>query len=201
MTTPNEITRVKQDLETVRQAAGIGLPFGREDVITEFVMAGGLAIFGFLSVFVRGYWLFWAFLLPALGALVVSLILLRLKYRRSTGRSAVRRRQYTAGFAGGLASTALLLAFHWSGLAHAYSHLVYAAFACGCGVALMIVGIADSRQRAYVGGAVGLLVAGLGIVFFYETHVVAVVAAALAGGLLADAAIMTYQLRRGRAAV
>ena len=200
MTTPNEITRVKQDLETVRQAAGIGLPFGREDVILELVMAGGLAAFGLLSVFVRGYWLFLA-LLPGLGALVVSLTLLRLKYRRSTGRSAVRRRQYTAGFAGGLASTALLLAFHWSGLAHADRHLVYAAFACGCGVTLMIVGIADSGRRGCVGGAVGLLVAGLGIVFFCETHVVPVVAAALVGGLLADAAIMMYQLRRGRAAV
>ncbi len=200
MMTPNEITRVKQDLETVRQAAGIGLPFGREDVIVELVMAGGLAVFGFLSVFVRAYWLFLA-ILPALGALVVSQTLLRLKYRRSTGRSAVRRRQYTAGFAGGLASMALLLTFHWSGLAHAHRHLVYAAFACGSGVALMIVGIADSGQRGYVGGAAGLLVAGLGIVFFYETHAIAVVAAALAGGLLADAAIMIYQLRRGRAAV
>ncbi|KKM18905.1 hypothetical protein LCGC14_1661000 [marine sediment metagenome] len=200
MTTPNEITRVEQDLETVRQASGIGLPFGREDVIVELVAAGGVAVLGFVSIFVTGYWLRLA-LLPALGPLVVSQTWLRLKYRRSTGRSAVRRREYTAGFAGGLVSMALLLTFHWSGLlAHAHRHLIYAAFACGIGVALMMVGIADSGRRRYVGGAAGLLMAGLGIVFFYETHVVAVVAAASVGGLLADAAIMIYQLRRGRAA-
>jgi len=200
MTTPDEITRVRQDLETVHQAAGIGLPFGREDVIIELVMAGGLAVFGAVSVFVRSYWLFLA-ILPPLGALVVRLTFLRLKYRRSTGRSAVRRREYTAGFAGGLASICVLLAFDWSGRAHAHLHLVHAAFLCGCGVVLLGVGIADPGRRASVGGAAGLLVAGLGILFFYETQVIAVVAAALASGLLADAAIMIYQLRSGRAAV
>ncbi|HUT61339.1 MAG TPA: hypothetical protein VNA25_26110 [Phycisphaerae bacterium] len=200
MTAPNEIDRVRQDLETVRQAAGISLPFGREDVVAELLMAGGLAIFACVSLFVTGLWVLLS-LAPFLGTAVVSLVWLRARYRRRSGRSPVRRREYTAALTGGLLATVLLLSFHWSGLAHANRDLVYAAFACGWGVGFLMAGIADTARRGYVVAAIVALAIGLGIVFFHETRAVSVVAGASTLGLCTDAAVTIHVLRRGRAAV
>lgn len=163
----NELERVKKDLEVMQEAAGLELPFGWEDV---WLYAVGAPAFGIWTVL-------WALLLPggeamnllkmvlacvpALAAIGIY-VFLRYKYRRGSGRSAIRRREYSSELIG-MAIIALFLT-------------PYGVFLLlmGCPKPFffgmmwfflgMMVGILafSSRGRLYnLGGALGLMVCGV----------------------------------------
>jgi hypothetical protein len=109
----NELERVKKDLEVMQEAAGLELPFGWEDV---WLYAVGAPAYGIWVIL-------WALLLPggeAMNLLKMMLacvpalpaigmyVFLRYKYRRGSGRSAIRRREYSSELIG-MAIIALFL--------------------------------------------------------------------------------------------
>ena len=89
-----QIERLRQDIDTIQDAGGIELPFGREDLIIQ----AGLAVWGLvlaawpwvLRPDMAGLWL-----LPLFLLIVAYGHLLR-KYSRASGGSPARRREYTA---------------------------------------------------------------------------------------------------------
>jgi len=163
----SELDRVKKDLEVMQEAAGLELPFGWEDV---WLYAVGAPAFGI-------WMLLWALLLPsgeAMNMLKMVLaavpalpcmgifVMLRYKFRRETGRSPVRRREYSSELIRG-AIIALFLT-------------PYGVFLLlmGCpkpfffGMMWFFLGIMvgipafSSRGRLYnLGGALGLMVCGV----------------------------------------
>lgn len=163
----NELERVKKDLEVMQEAAGLELPFGWEDV---WLYAVGAPAFGIWIVL-------WALLLPggeAMNLLKMGLasvpalpaigiyVFLRYKYRRGSGRSAIRRREYSSELIG-MAIIALFVT-------------PYGVFLLlmGCpkpfffGMMWFFLGIMvgilafSSRGRLYnLGGALGLMVCGI----------------------------------------
>ena len=163
----NELEKVKKDLEVMQEAAGLELPFGWEDVWLYAVGAPA-----------SGIWIvLWALLLPggeAMNLLKMGLacvpalpaigiyVFLRYKYRRGSGRSAIRRREYSSELIG-MAIIALFVT-------------PYGVFLLlmGCPKPFffgmmwfflgMMVGILafSSRGRLYnLGGALGLMVCGV----------------------------------------
>ncbi len=95
----NEIERVKQDIATIKEAAGLQLPFGWDSVWSNLI---GLPCVGLWCLL---YW--WIFHTPSVFMMIPPVILilvaerfLRLKYRRSTVRSAIRDRQYRVAVCG-----------------------------------------------------------------------------------------------------
>src|SRR4051794_27363639 len=98
----NEIDRIRKDLETIREAAGLELPFGWKDVwlsLAAIPLGGVMAALGALSPlrYTR------LAIIPALLLLLATAVL-RGRYRQSTGRSPVRRKEYSLGL-----GTAVLL--------------------------------------------------------------------------------------------
>ena len=90
-----ELERVKEDIEIIKEAAGLELPFGWEDVwLSIYLIPVGvwLAIWKFLPFQLSRLWR----VIPVTVIFIVY-VLLRIKYRRSTGRSPVRRRGYSVG--------------------------------------------------------------------------------------------------------
>jgi hypothetical protein len=88
-----ELERIKEDIEIIREAAGFELPFGWEDVwINLYLILVGawLIIWRFLPFQLSRIWR-----VVPLAILVIIYVFLRLKYRRGTGRSPVRRRGYS----------------------------------------------------------------------------------------------------------
>ena len=163
----NELERVKKDLEVMQEAAGLELPFGWEDV---WLYAVGAPAFGIWMIL-------WALLLPggeAMNLLKMTLacvpalactgiyVSLRYKYRRGSGRSAIRRREYSSELIG-MAIVTLFL-------------IPYGVFLLlmGCpkpfffGMMWFFLGIMvgrpafSSRGRLYnLGGAIGMMVCGV----------------------------------------
>ena len=163
----NELERVKKDLEVMQEAAGLELPFGWEDV---WLYAVGAPAYGIWVIL-------WALLLPggeAMNLLKMTLasvpapacigiyVFLRYKYRRGSGRSAIRRREYSSELIG-MAIVTLFL-------------IPYGVFLLlmGCpkpfffGMMWFFLGIMvgrpafSSRGRLYnLGGAIGMMVCGV----------------------------------------
>ena len=88
-----EIERIKEDIGIIKEAAGLKLPFGWEDVwINLYLIPVGvwLAIWSFLPLQLSRLWR----VLPV-SILAIVYVFLRIKYRRSAGRSPIRRRGYS----------------------------------------------------------------------------------------------------------
>ena len=106
----NEIERVKQDIATIKQAAGFDLPFGW-DYVWLFLFAPPA-----LGVWFLAYWLIadtpsrYVMVAPAVLLLAV-LGYLRFKHRRSTGSSAIKRREYGINFYGNIVIGAIIAVF------------------------------------------------------------------------------------------
>ena len=89
-----ELDRVKEDIEIIKDAAGLELPFGWEDVwLNVYLIPVGvwLVIWSILPYELSRFWR----ILPV-ALLAPVFVALRVKYRRSSGRSPMRRRQYNA---------------------------------------------------------------------------------------------------------
>ena len=106
----NELDRVKQDIATIKQAAGLELPFGWETVWIHLI---GLPSVGLWCLL---YW--WIFHRPSVVMILTAGILLqvvdrcvRLKYKRSTSPPAIKGRAYKVAVYGGMFIGALIGVF------------------------------------------------------------------------------------------
>src|SRR4051794_7212436 len=98
-----DIHRIRKDLDTIRAAAGLELPFGWEDVWLSLALAPcGLLLSAAGALGPPGSERL--ALLPALGAVLAG-VALRYRYRRNSGRSPVRRKEYDLGLVAGLLCT------------------------------------------------------------------------------------------------
>jgi len=192
----SEIDRVKEDIEVIKEAAGLELPFGWEDVwLSIYLIPVGvwLAIWGFLPYQLSRIWR----VLPV-SILAIVYVFLRIKYRRSTGRAPVRRRGYSI----------VLFLTPVLGLC-AFGYLVWVirsghdfVFAVGgmwfvAGLILLIFAFAQPGRLFYLGWAIPMILCGITITIWPVLNVLETnvgVLLIIAGS--ATAAIQAYQLKR-----
>ena len=191
-----ELNRVKEDIEIIKEAAGLELPFGWEDVwLNVYLVPVGLwlTIWGFLPYQLSRLWR----VLPV-ALLGIVFVVLRIKYRRSTGRSPVRRRLYSIG----------LLACPILGLC-AFGYLVWVirsghdfAFAVGgmwfvAGLILLIFAFAQPGRLFNLGWAIPMVLCGITITIWPGLNILEMnVGIVLIAAGSATAAIQAYQLKR-----
>ena len=192
----SNLERVKNDIEIIKEAAGLQLPFGWEDVwLNVYLIPVGvwLAIWAFLPFQLSRIWR----ILPV-SVLAIVYVFLRIKYRRSTGRSPVRRRGYSIV----LFLTPIL------GLC-AFGYLVWVIrsghdffFAVGgiwffMGIMLLIFAFAQPSQLFNLGWAIPIILCGIAITIWPVLNVLSTnVGILLIIGGLATAIIQAYQLKR-----
>jgi hypothetical protein len=192
----SDLERVENDIEIIKEAAGLQLPFGWEDVwLNVYLIPVGvwLAIWGFLPYQLSSIWR----ILPV-SVLAIVYVFLRVKYRRSTGRSPVRRRGYSIV----LFLTPIL------GLC-AFGYLVWVVrsghdfvFAVGgmcffAGLMLLIFAFAQPGQLFNLGWAIPIILCGIAMTIWptlniLETNVGIVLIVASS----ATAMIQAHQLKR-----
>jgi len=192
----SDLERVENDIEIIKEAAGLQLPFGWEDVwLNVYLIPVGvwLAIWVFLPYQLSRIWR----ILPV-SVLAIVYVFLRVKYRRSTGRSPVRRRGYSIV----LFLTPIL------GLC-TFGYLVWVVrsghdfvFAVGgmcffAGLMLLIFAFAQPGQLFNLGWAIPMILCGITITIWpvlnvLETNVGIVLIVASS----ATAVIQAYQLKR-----
>ena len=93
----NELERVKSDLEIIKEATGLELPFGWDSVLVSLILFPATGAWWLLYWFISDrpsrFWM-----AVPIAVLAVAMGHLRFKYRQSTGRSAVKRREYGLQF-------------------------------------------------------------------------------------------------------
>lgn len=191
-----EIERLQEDIEIMKEAAGLELPFGWEDVwINLYLILVGawLIIWRFLPYQLSRIWRVVPF-----AVLGIIYVFLRLKYRRCTGRSPVKRRGYSV----------VLFLTPFLGLC-AFGYLVwtvrsgrdFTSAVSGmwffAGLMLLIFAFAERGRLFYLGWAIPLILCGIAITIWpglstLEMNVGIVCIAAS----LSTAIIQAYQLKR-----
>jgi hypothetical protein len=191
-----DLERVESDIEIIKEAAGLRLPFGWEDVwLNVYLVPVGLwlAVWGFLPYHLSRIWR----VLPV-SVLAIVYVFLRVKYRRSTGRSPVRRRSYSIVLF--LTPVLGLCAFGYFVWVIRSGHDFF--FAVGgmwffMGLMLLIYAFAQPGQLFNLGWAVPIILCGITVTIWpvlnvLETNVGIVLV--IAGS--ATAVIQAYQLKR-----
>jgi len=191
-----ELKRVKEDIEIIKEAAGLELSFGWEDVwISIYLIPVGvwLAIWRFLPFQLSRLWR----VLPV-SILAIVYVFLRIKYRRSTGRSPVRRRGYSV----------VLFLTPVLGLC-AFGYLVWVirsgrdfVFAVGgmwfvAGLILLIFAFAERGRLFYLGWAIPMILCGIATTIWPGLNILEMnVGIVLIAASSATAMIQAYQLKR-----
>ncbi|MFA5044155.1 MAG: hypothetical protein WC381_08135 [Kiritimatiellia bacterium] len=91
-----EIEHLRDDLSVIKQAMGTELPFGWADVYGEVGMAFLVLLGAIWMGLVRTIWFYHYWVLALIGFSLLWLWVTRAQFRRSTGKSPVRRKIMTA---------------------------------------------------------------------------------------------------------
>jgi hypothetical protein len=194
METP-ELNRLQSDLTTMREAAGLELPFGWEDVWLTFAVGVMGAIAFAWAMLVRQWPNYWGFV-PMLVIGIPCAVWLRVRYRRGTARSPVRRREYSASLVLMIVAVSLAIVYRlWASHLGLPFRVIQAMFFVGCGCALVVPVILDRRRVAILPFSVCLMVAGL-VMPWVKVPAPAIVGLAIAIAGPASALVAMHQLRR-----
>jgi hypothetical protein len=185
---------MKADLGVLRQAAGLEPPFGREDVRAHLAVAAGGAVALVWALMPTGLPAQWG-TVPLILVGVGYVTWMRTKYRRSSGRSPVRRREYTSEIVGIFVLGAFALVYRlWAGKLGISTTIAGSAGMFVFGLAMLIPVLRDRNRLPDLGVAVPLMVCGLVIPFCPVSLWVVLGATFMIAGL-ATAALMAHSLR------
>ena len=192
----NELEGVKQDIATIKEAAGLELPFGWADVWLGLFGVPAVAAW-FLAcvlIFDRPSRLIRA--VPIIPFLAV-LGYLRFKHRRSTGSSAIKRREYGISFYGSIVLLAGGAVFvTWARLSAIETAYLGSGLVTMCGLMGTLIAFQGKQRISYLGGSIPVILFGISIAIWPSSAAVT-----LNGGITlfvtgpAMALIMMYQLK------
>jgi hypothetical protein len=188
-----DLRRVRDDLDTIRHAAGLETTCDRADIgLALMLVPSGLILAGWAAAGPSGREA-WG-LAPAV--LVVAVALVRWAGRRGAdGRRRETRIEATTTAAVGLGMAALIAWEKWLHLPHL---AVRGAGLFMAGVACAAVGVAYPSRRVYLAGALALIPFGLAAPLLSPTGLPIVGGLLMAACGLATAAALARQLRADR---
>lgn len=194
----DHLDRIRGDLETLRQAAALDLPFGRDDVRTNLWVAACGVLIALASAL--NPWGFRGFFAVPLALAIAGAIWSARRAHQNRAVHPAPWREHRLGILALLIILPLVVIYmQWEKHVGIAREMVGAAAVFFVGVAMLLFALTDRRRFSYLAGAVSLMAFGLAVPLLERTQVV------LAGGLcitaacLSAAAIQTYQLRRAGA--
>lgn len=189
------LDRVRDDLQTMRNAAGLDLPFGRFDALSN-VWVG---ICGLL-VMLCGLLVPWEYR----GAVSVPICLAvaggawaGMRAKRDRAARPASWREHKLGLVAALVVTPLAYGYiRWERHLGMPREMVGGAAVFFVGVGVLLVAITDPRRLYYVGGGLALMAAGAAIPTLAPAQVIAACGLSMAVGCFSAAAVQYAQLRR-----
>lgn len=188
------LNRIRGDLAAIREVAGLELPFGWEDVVQNLIAAGFGVYVALIGAFAPARTP--ALILVPTAGLVAVAVGLRVRWRRSTGRSPVRRREMTLNLAVGLIMGALAATFLVWARQRGEPLLLMAGMTLAlCGGTCATLALSGRHRQYWFGPAVVLMGSGLALPMVDLHWARAGGGIAITVGCLLTAAIMAGQLR------
>ena len=190
----SEVQRVKEDLATLQQAAGLEPLVGREDIRANLAIAVAGVVAVVWALLPHGMPQQWG-MVPLVLVVLSYLIWQRARHRQGTGRSAIERKKYSAELVGVILITALALVYRlWAtelGISRAIAG--GAAFFI-LGAAIVVFGLRESRRWPELGMAIPIMLCGLAIPLLSVSTWVLLGGTFAVGGAV-TAGLTTYQIR------
>ncbi len=195
MSHDESIDRVRNDLETMRQAAGLELPFGRDDVRTNLWVAACGALLAAWAALAP--WEFRGLVaVPLLLAVAGAVWSARAAHRHRGSRPSPWR-EHRLGMLAALILLPLAVGYMaWEKRLGIQREMVGAAAVFFVGVATLVFALADRRRLSYLAAAVPLMAYGVVIPLLTRQQVIVAGGIFMTVACLAAAAIQTVQLRR-----
>ncbi len=193
-----EISRLREDLEVIRQAAGVDLPFTRRDiwVLTPLACVAGAVIActgWFLPTEYR-----WVAIFPAVAMVGAWLWLVRLAHRRRAAEP-VGWREARYGLVAMLLFMPIFIGFIvWEATMGMSRAAVGSSALFFLGLATAWFAVIDRTRRYYAGIAIPLIVFGLAIPYCDPRQGRVGAGLMVIAGALATAAIQVWQLHSQR---
>lgn len=189
------LDRVREDLQTIRSAAGLELPFGRFDMFSN-VWVGICGLFVTLCAMAVP-WEYRGFVAVPLCLAVAGGAWAGMLARRDRAARPASWREHKLGIAGALIVTPVVVAYmRWERHLGMPREMVGAAAMFFVGVGLLLFAFVDRRRLYYVGGGLALMVAGTAVPTLAPSQVIAVGGLCIAVGCFSAAAVQFWQLRR-----
>lgn len=186
-----DLNRIREDLATVRHAAGLELPFGNQEVRAHLWSAACGVIMTLWAVFAP--WEYrWGIAVPIAAAVAITLRTTAEARRR---RESARWREYRLSSAAVLVAAPLAIAYlyweRWSGMPRAMAGAASVFF---FGLGALVFALLDRRRFYYAGGAIPFMIFGALIPFCSPQQVLIAGSVCWAVGGLAVAGIQSWQL-------
>jgi len=188
------LNRVRDDLATIKQAAGLELPFGKEDVRLGLWSA-------IIGVFVTACavfspWEYRRMIFVPIGLAVLLTVWTSIKMRQQRTKQPGRwREQRTIGIAV-LVFLPLAIGYkYWERASGRPGEMVGAASVVFFGVGVLVAAVIEKKRLYYAGGAIPLMAVGISIPLCTPRQVMIAAGLCWITGGLAVAAIQAWQLR------
>jgi hypothetical protein len=193
------IDRIRGDLATLKQAAGLDLPFGRQDVITNlWVAACGVLLGGWSAL---APWDYRGFVYVPLVLMILGAAWSARKAHQNRGTCPSAWREHRIGIWGALIATPLVgLYLFWQRSLGMPRGAGGGAGLFFVGLALLIFALFDRRRLYYVAGAIPMMAWGIAVPMLPSHQVLVAGGICMLVGGLGAAAIQSVQLRRAKAA-
>lgn len=193
-----ELDRVRSDLATMKQATGVGLPFGRADIGLSLAWAAaGIPLAAWAAYAPVEQMTFGLLLsIPVAGVLTLSALVAK-KYHRHRGKDAVRWREHRFQWIAAGVLTPVFGGFLIWGIVRGLSPeamTITAVFLAGLG--MLVIPIVDRARLFYVGWAVSTMLFAATAPQFGHRYLGVCIGGWLMISGLSAAGIMGWQLRR-----
>lgn len=189
------LNRLQDDLETMKRAAGVDLPFGREDIRAALWCAASGALVSVWALL--GPWEYrWVVAIP-LALAVFCGIRAYLRAHHERAAAPVRWREHRLAAIAALVAVPLGIGYmQWERQVGLPRQFVGAASVFFVGVGLLIFAALDRQRRHYAGGAIPLMAFAVAIPFCSPAQVVIAAGLCLALGGGATAGLQAWGLRK-----
>ncbi len=192
-----EFERVKADMEIIKEAAGLSLPFGWDSVLMHIVLFPLMGIYDLILYF--GFTHrpspIWS-LVPAVF-LLGAMGYLRARYRKSTGRSAAKRNEYGFTFYGNVVIGLVAAGYFWWARTKGLNTIYIASgIILMLGVSGILMAFFMKGRLYYLGGSIPLILFGVSMMIWDTTSIVVlnICLTAIISGI-ATASIQTVQIK------
>ena len=188
------LDRLRGDLEIVRNAAGLELPFGRNDVRTNLWVAACGAMIAVWSALAP--WEFREAIAVPLGLAVLGAVWSARRAQQNRAAKPACWREHRLGILAVCLILPLVIAYQqWEQRLGMPREMVGAAAVFFVGVAALVVALIDRRRVSYLAAAVPLMAFGLAIPLLTPGQVIPAGGGCVTAACLAAAVIQTVQLR------
>lgn len=196
----SDLKRVKEDIETIKEALGFELPFGWDSVLVNFLLFPGLGVWFLMYWFLSEEHSRFVMGIPAILAIMGAFGYLRFKYRKSSGRSTFKRQEHNMNLIEMIVAMPILLFyFIWAREAGVNTAFIGGGISIVLGITHTIGALHLKGRLYWLGGGVPVTIFGVALLIWQHPTAVVLYGSIFCCAIgLAMGGIQAYQLKQVR---